>query len=98
MLPKVRTASFRTCGFWSSITENNGWIIGNACWVAKKPSVNATVIGIIKYKAAVTVEDAKNGWMKIIFAPIRDPKTWKFIDCTECYIQEENFSKVFPLN
>lgn len=76
--------------------ELNGWIKGDTCWVIKSPSTNATIIGIIKKKAAVTVEKAEKGWLKIIFAPIRNPQTEKWVECTGCYIQESNFTTELP--
>ena len=77
-------------------TELNGWIKSETCWVVKKPSDNAKVIGIILKKAAVTVENVGNGWAKIIFAPIRNMQTGKYIDCNECYIRRENITTVVP--
>lgn len=76
--------------------ELNGWIKGESCWVVKSPDSKAPIIGIIKKKAAVTVEKAGQGWLKIIFAPIRDPKSGKWIECKECYIQEFNFTTKTP--
>lgn len=78
--------------------ELNGWIKVDIypCWVVKSPSMNSPIIGIINKKAAVTVEKAEKGWLKIIFAPIRDPKTGKWIECTGCYIQESNFTTELP--
>ncbi len=69
---------------------------GDMCWVVKSPSVDATVIGIILKKAAVTVEGVGDGWLRIIFAPVRNPKTGKWIECTGCYIQKENFTTLLP--
>jgi uncharacterized protein YgiM (DUF1202 family) len=76
--------------------ELNGWIKGDTCWVVKTPSVKAKIIGMIKKKAAVTVEDAQEGWLKIVFAPVRDPQTGKWIECTGCFIQKSNFTTTLP--
>ena len=77
--------------------ELSGWIKGDTCWVIKAPSADSKIIGIIKKKAAVTVEDAEDGWLKIVFAPVReDSKTEKWIECTGCYIQEKNFTTTLP--
>ena len=72
----------------------NGWIKGDACWVVEEPSTDSKIVGIIKKKAAVTVEDAGKGWLKIIFAPVRDPQTGKWVECKRCYIQKKDFSVV----
>ncbi|WDN87806.1 hypothetical protein BuS5_00774 [Desulfosarcina sp. BuS5] len=77
-------------------SEISGWVKSETCWVVKEPSKDAKIIGIILKKAAVTVEDVGNGWAKIIFAPVRDPQTGKYIDCTECYIQRSNVTTVVP--
>jgi len=77
-------------------SEINGWVKSETCWVVKEPSKEAKIIGIILKKAAVTVEDVGNGWAKIIFAPVRDPETGKYIDCTGCYIQRNNVTTVVP--
>ncbi len=76
--------------------ELNGWIRGDMCWVVKTPSGDAKIIGIIKKKAAVSVEDVGDGWLKIVFAPIRDPKSGKWIQCSGCYIKKHNFTTVPP--
>lgn len=82
------------CAFPIFAAEIDGWVKGETCWVVKSPSTDATIVGILKRKAAVTVEDVGNGWLKIVFAPVRDPQTGKFIDCTGCYIQKKNFTSV----
>ncbi len=74
--------------------EIDGWIKSETCWVVKSPSTDSLIVGIILKKAAVTVTDAGNGWLKIVFAPVRNPTTWKFIDCTGCYIQKKNLTTV----
>ncbi len=76
--------------------ELNGWIKGDTCWVVKTPSVNAKIVGIIKKKDAVTVEDAEKGWLKIVFAPVRDPQTGQWVECTGYYIQKSNFTTTLP--
>ena len=77
-------------------SESDGWIKSDTCWVVKTPSTKAKIVGIILKKAAVTVEDAGGGWLKIVFAPVRDPKTGNWIECTGCYIQKSNFTTTFP--
>ena len=77
-------------------SEINGWVKSETCWVVREPTKEAKIIGIILKKAAVTVEDVGNGWAKIIFAPVRDPETGKYIDCTGCYIQRSNVTTVIP--
>jgi len=77
-------------------SEINGWIKSETCWVVKKPSKDTKIVGIILRKAAVTVEDVGNGWAKIIFAPVRDPQTGKYIDCRGCYIQKSDVTTVVP--
>jgi hypothetical protein len=74
--------------------EIEGWVKGDICWVVKEPSEKSTIVGFLKRKAAITVEDLGNEWLRIVFAPVRDPKTGKFIDCAGCYIQKENFTTV----
>lgn len=76
--------------------ELDGWIKGEMCWVVKEPSKDAKIVGIIKRKAAVTVEDAGKGWLKIVYAPVRDPKTGKFIECGGCFIEKGNFTVESP--
>lgn len=76
--------------------ELNGWIKSDTCWVVRKPSGDATAIGIIRKKAHVTVKDVGGGWLKIIFAPIRDPLTGKWLQCTGCFIQKINFTTQLP--
>jgi len=62
----------------------------------KTPSVKAKIVGIIKRKAAVTVKDNQDGWLKIVFAPVRDPKTGKWVKCTGCFIQKSHFTITLP--
>jgi hypothetical protein len=52
----------------------------------------------IKYKAACTVKDTNGEWYKIVFAPVRDPKTGKFLDGHGAgyYIQKSTFTTVAP--
>ncbi len=76
--------------------ELNGWIRGDMCWVVKTPSGDAKIIGIIKKKAHVTVEDAGDNWLKIIDTPVRNPMTGKWIECRGCYIQKINFTTQLP--
>ena len=74
--------------------EIDGWIKGETCWVVKSPSTDATIVGIILKKAAVTVKDAGGGWYQIVWAPVRDPATGKFLenDGAGYYIQKINFT------
>lgn len=77
--------------------ESDGWIKSEKCWVVKTPSGKGKIIGIIKRKAAVTVEDAGDEWLKIVFAPVRDiNNTGKWLECKGCYIQKSSFTTVFP--
>ena len=76
--------------------EISGWIKGETCWVTHEPSLNSEIKGIILQRAAVTVEDIGSGWVKIIFAPVRDPSTGKYIDCSGCYFQKMNMTTVIP--
>jgi hypothetical protein len=49
----------------------SGWVKSDTCWVVKEPRGDSPIMGIILQKAAVTVEKAGKGWVKIIFAPVR---------------------------
>ena len=84
---------FLTPAFGKEIT---GWIKSEACSVYEKPATESKTIGTIKQKAAVTVEDAGSGWMKILFAPVRDPKTGNYIDAKAHYIQKRDMTEVDP--
>ena len=82
--------------------EVSGWVKSETCWVVKKPSKDAKIVGIIKQKAAVTVEDFGNGWAKTIFAPVRNlidgrdgMKEGQLYNCAGCYIQMKDIS-TFP--
>ena len=77
-------------------TEIHGWIKTDTCWVVKAPSPVAKIVGIIKKKAAVTVEVSESEYLKIVFAPVRDPQTRKWVDCKECYIEKSNFTTSLP--
>lgn len=77
-------------------TTLNGWIKGDICWVVKTPDTKSPIVGIISKKAAVTVNETGEPWLKIIFAPIRDPKTGKWIECSGCYIKKDNFTTTIP--
>jgi hypothetical protein len=74
----------------------SGWVKGETCWVVKEPSIESRIVGIIVQKASVKVDDVGEGWLKIIFAPVRDPETGKFIDCSGCYIQKKDVTTVIP--
>ena len=76
--------------------EIDGWIKGDTCLVFKSPNTKAKIVGIIINKTAVTVEDVGYGWLKIVFAPVRDLKDGKRIECAMCYIPKSNFTTVFP--
>ena len=82
--------------FTAFCAEKDGWIKGDTCWVVKTPSRDAKIVGIIKKKAAVTVETARTGWLRIVFAPVRNPQTGKWLECTGCYIEESNFTTTLP--
>ena len=76
-----------------------GWIKSKTCWVVKTPSKDAKIIGIILYKAAVSVKDAEEGWVQIFAAPVRDPLTLKWLDWKEtngCYIRKDNVTTIVP--
>ncbi len=77
-------------------SELDGWIKGDSCWVVETPSTDSKIIGIILKKAAVTVEDSKSGWLKIVFAPVRDPLTGNWVECAGCFIQKSNFTTKLP--
>jgi hypothetical protein len=87
------TVFITTTGFCA---ELNGWIKSYKCWVVKTPTVKAKIVGIIKRKAAVTVKEVQDGWLKIVFAPVRDPKTGKWVKCTGCFIQKSDFTTTLP--
>ena len=91
---------FATSAFCSEIS---GWVKSETCWVVKEPSKDAKIVGIIKQKAAVTVEDLGNGWAKTIFAPVRNliedrdgMKKGQLYNCEGCYIQTETISSLPP--
>lgn len=75
--------------------EKNGWIASPNCFVTREPSGSSVVVGFIVYRAAVTVEDAGNGWLRIVFAPVRDHQM-NFMDCKGCYIRADDFSLSLP--
>jgi len=70
----------------------DGWIKSDTCFVANAPRGSAKVVGIIKKKAAVTVQDVGGGWLKIVYAPVRDINTGKYIDCKGCYIKKDTLT------
>ncbi len=76
--------------------ELSGWIKTEISWVVEEPNTKSKIIGIIKQKAYVTVDDLGNGWAKIIFAPVRDPMTMEWNNCTDCYIQTETITTLIP--
>ena len=83
--------------------ELDGWIKSKTCWVVERPSKDAKVIGIIKWKAAVTIEDLGNGWARTIYAPVRNlingykgMKMDELYNCKDCYIEIKNFSTLPP--
>lgn len=86
---------FYTSAFCSEI---DGWIKSQTCWVAKTPSTEAKIVGIIKYKSACTVKDVGGDWYKIVFAPARDPKTGKFLKNSGAglYMQKNHFTDIVP--
>lgn len=90
------TVSFLITPAFSS--EIHGWIKSKTCWVVKTPSTDATIVGLIIYKAACTVEDARGEWYKIVFAPVRNPTTGKFLDRhgEGYFIQKSTFTTVPP--
>lgn len=93
------------CFFATSVfcSEISGWVKSETCWVVKEPSKDAKIVGIIKQKAAVTVEDLGNGWAKTIFAPVRNliegrdgMRKGKLYNCDGGYIQTETISTLPP--
>jgi hypothetical protein len=76
--------------------EMSGFIKGDRCLVVEKPGNEAKVVGTILKKAAVTVEDAGGGWLRIIFAPVRDPQTKEYIDGKGYYIRKVDWTTVDP--
>ncbi|MBI5017341.1 MAG: hypothetical protein HZB55_17880 [Deltaproteobacteria bacterium] len=81
----------------SRSSDYSAWVKSETCWVVRKPSTDAKIIGIIVPKASVQVEDAGNGWLKLVFAPVRDPNTSKFIDCSnKCYIRKADTTRTPP--
>jgi hypothetical protein len=79
-------------------SELDGWIKSQTCWVVKKPSKKASIVGLIKYKSACTVKDAGGEWYEIVFAPVRDPKTGKFLpnSGSHLFIQKSDFANIIP--
>jgi len=84
-------------------SEISGWVKSETCWVVKEPSKDAKIVGIIIKKAAVTVEDLGNGWVKTIFAPVRNliegrdgMKEGELYNCNGCYIEKKNISTIPP--
>jgi hypothetical protein len=83
--------------------EISGWIKSTTCWVTEKPQDTAQIIGIIKQRASVTVEDKGNGWAEIIFAPVRNlipgrngMKEGKLFMGAGYYIKKNNITNVPP--
>ena len=76
--------------------EYNGWVLSNMCWVTKSPSDKAPIEGIIKQGAAVAAEESGKDWVKIIFAPIRDMKTGKYLTTGVFYTKKEYLTTVSP--
>ena len=74
------------------------WIKSTTCWIVGEPNIDAVIVGIILQKSAVQVEDASNGWLKIVdpFAPCKDPQTSEFIDCKGYYIQKNDTTTIPP--
>lgn len=81
-------------------SEIDGWIKSETCWVVKNSSKDATIVGIIKYKAACTVEDTEGSFYKIVWAPVREPSTGKFLDNNGrgYFILKKDFTTVLPKN
>ena len=77
-------------------SEINGWIRSETCSVYEKPAKESRMVGTIKQKAAVNVEEAGSGWMKILFAPVRDPKTGNYVDAKAHYIQKSDMTDRDP--
>ena len=96
----MRFIFFATLAFSSEIS---GWVKSETCWVLKEPKKDAKIVGIIKQKAAVTVENLGNGWGKTIFAPVRNliegrdgRKRGQLYNCEGCYIELQNISTAPP--
>jgi len=77
-------------------SETSVWVRSDRCSVYEKPTRDSGTVGMIKQRAAVTVEDAGSEWVKILFAPVRDLKTGSFIDATARYIQKSDLTDVDP--
>jgi len=77
-------------------SEMSGFIKGAQCLVVEKPDKADKVVGTILKKAAVTVEDAGDGWLRIIFAPVRHPETKEYIDGKGYYILKTDWTTVDP--
>lgn len=77
-------------------SETSGWVRSESCSVYEKPTKESRTVGVIKQKAAVNVEDAGSGWMKIVYAPARDPKTGNYVDVKALYIQKTDVTDIDP--
>jgi hypothetical protein len=76
--------------------EMSGWIKGDQCMVVEKPGNEGKVVGTILKKAAVTVEDAGEGWLRVVFAPVRHPQTKEYIEGKGYYIRKADWTTVDP--
>ncbi|MBN1105853.1 MAG: hypothetical protein JXL84_20760 [Deltaproteobacteria bacterium] len=76
--------------------ELSGWIKGDQCQVVEEPDNQARVVGRILKKAAATVEDTGDGWLRIIFAPVRALQGKEYIDGRGYYIRKADWTAVDP--
>lgn len=79
-------------------SEISGWVKSETCWVTERPSTKAQIIGIILRKSSVMVKDVGRGWARIVFAPVRDPQTGKYLNCANraCYIRKRDITTIPP--
>ena len=79
--------------------ERHGWVKPGAypAMVTRAPDPKYTIVGIVRDRAAVSVCDSIQGWVKLMDpAPVRDSKG-AFIDCKPgCYMRGEHFSTTSP--
>ena len=73
--------------------EMIGWINSDHCYAVKVPSEVAMPIGAIIRGSNVTVEDAGNGWLRLVSAQVKDAQSDIIVECTGCYIKADNFTK-----
>lgn len=83
-------------------TDKKSGYIRNRCDVFEGPNISSAIVGHLKSPSSVEVADDGSGWLRLIYAPIRDSSNGDFLDRPDfdggMYIESRFFTTELPAN